>query len=388
MIAAGRVVDLTLPDHAVRPLHPGSPAAAAPAELLDLPVPGVDGLSRPLRDRLVETDTDAFVVVHAGRVALEWYRDEVVRDTPQALMSITKSVVGVVAGRLIGQGLLDPERAAADYVPELLGGGYAGVTVRDLLDMRTGGLDYDEDDADPAGELAQLAAAVAPALPQVAPPTLRTLVASSPRAARHAGPFAYRSLDTDALGWVLERASGRAVGDLVAQLLADVGVAGPVTMAVDSTGTPQCSGGLAATALDVARFALLLLHGGSVGDTQVVPVTFVKDTRKGAPDSADAFRRRVEQRLAQHDELAVEGLRTGHYRNQIWVPRPTGRALMCLGIHGQCVLIDPDSDAVVVKLSSWLNPQDPSRFTDATECARIVAATVADLDPKAGPWVS
>ena len=53
-------------------------------------------------------------------------------------MSVTKSVVGCVAGILAGQGVLDPEAPVTTYVPEVAGSGYDGATVRHLLDMRTG----------------------------------------------------------------------------------------------------------------------------------------------------------------------------------------------------------------------------------------------------------
>ena len=53
-------------------------------------------------------------------------------------MSVTKSVVGCVAGILAGRGVLDPEAPVTTYVPEVEGSGYDGATVRHLLDMRTG----------------------------------------------------------------------------------------------------------------------------------------------------------------------------------------------------------------------------------------------------------
>ena len=53
-------------------------------------------------------------------------------------MSVTKSVVGCIAGVLVEQGLLDPDKPASTYVPEIVGSGYDGATVRHLLNMRTG----------------------------------------------------------------------------------------------------------------------------------------------------------------------------------------------------------------------------------------------------------
>lgn len=373
MTPVGRFVPLPLPAHELRPL-PGT-AGHDPWGILDLPVRGVEGGQEPLLTRLAETDTDAFVVVHAGRIALQWYRDDTVRGTPQSIMSITKSVVGTLAGVLDAAGALEIDRLAVDYVPELGRGGYARVSVRDLLDMRTGGSDYTEDYTDQCAELAGIARAVdgtAGATP------LRDLVADADRHGLHAGPFCYRSLDTDALGWVLERAAATPIDRLLGDLLAATGVAGPVHVAVDESGVAQCSGGLATTALDIARYGLMMLHGGAVGARQVVPTAFVQDLRRGGADSADVFRARVEQLLADRAALDTAGLRTGHYRSQFWVPRTGGRALISLGIHGQWLHVDPDTDCVVVKLSSWRNPQDPGRFSQALECDRVASARLAD----------
>lgn len=384
MIPIGRRVPLPVP-----PMPPAPSAAPAPVtevalpfvdrswDVLGQPVRGVDGRYAPLAWRLTQTDTDAFVVVHAGRVVTQWYRTDAARTAPQAIMSITKSIVGCVAGRLIDAGTLDPEAPATRYVPELACGGYGPVRVRDLLDMRVGGLEYHEEYGDPDGELARMAHTVDGSPVGYG---LHDLVARIGWPATPGGPFCYRSLDTEALGWVLERAAGTTISALVSELLGLVGATGPVDVAVDLYGTMQSSGGLGMTALDLARFGLMLLRGGAAGDRQVVSAGFIKDTRTGAPDSTAAFAARVQRALA-HTDVEIDTLRTGLYRNQFWVPRPAGRALLCLGIHGQYLLVDPDTDCVVVKLSSWRTPQDPGRFSDSLECAGVAAIRMADHDP-------
>src|SRR4030095_1254211 len=57
---------------------------------------------------------------------------------PHLLMSVTKSMVGCIAGILVEQGLLHLDVQASSYVPEIIGSGYDGATVRQLLNMRTG----------------------------------------------------------------------------------------------------------------------------------------------------------------------------------------------------------------------------------------------------------
>jgi CubicO group peptidase (beta-lactamase class C family) len=47
----------------------------------------------------------------------------------------------------------------------------------------------------------------------------------------------------------------------------------------------------------------------------------------------------------------------GMYRNQFWLPYPDRDILVCLGIHGQLIYINPGAQVVGVKLSSWPEPQ-------------------------------
>ena len=55
----------------------------------------------------------------------------------------------------------------------------------------------------------------------------------------------------------------------------------------------------------------------------------------------------------------------GWYRNQFWfVPGPLGDLQLCLGIHGQMVLVDRATRTVSVKLSSWPSAQDAAALID------------------------
>jgi CubicO group peptidase (beta-lactamase class C family) len=55
----------------------------------------------------------------------------------------------------------------------------------------------------------------------------------------------------------------------------------------------------------------------------------------------------------------------GMYRNQFWLPYPAERSvLMCMGIYGQMIYVDPSRDYVAVKLSSWPVAQRPDLLGD------------------------
>ena len=345
------------------------PLPARPTSLLSL---GVDRVREgpPLEELLVATSTDAFVVVHGGELAAEWYGDDLA-ESPQLLMSITKSFVGCLTGILAARGVVDVDAPVVRYAPELAVGGYAPALVRDVLDMRTGGR-YVEDHDDPDGEVAEIARALANH--DGTAPTLLALMVGTPRVATSGGPFSYRSLDTEVLGLVLERASGRSLPDLLQdELLAKLGLEHDAEMNVDATGAAHAGGGLSMTARDLARFGRMLLDGGSVGDLSVVPTAFLQDTRRGAPDSRDAFVGDIEQPGRDLGSVSPGMKVSTIYRNQFWVLEQGGRQLLGIGIHGQLLYLDSDNDTVVVKLSSWPRPRDPDAFTAGLECAMVAA---------------
>ena len=59
-------------------------------------------------------------------------------------MSVSKSMLGLLAGILAAKGILESDRMVSDLVPEVAGTAYAGATIRHLLDMRAG-IAFDED---------------------------------------------------------------------------------------------------------------------------------------------------------------------------------------------------------------------------------------------------
>ncbi len=336
----------------------GADRARATSHLEALSVVGVDGLAQLLDGFWVGSHTSAVLMVHGGEIVYEWEARPGALTQVLPCFSITKSIVGVVAGVLMERGDLDPDRGVVTYLPELEKGGYRGVTVRDLLDMRTGG-DYRES-YEPGGELAQLALTQAQA-PGALFSSVYDMVCGAERLGVHDGPFAYRSLDTEALGLIIERASGVPISDLVDEMvLGPLGCEG-ATFARDVNGQAAPSGGLSMRSIDVARCGVMMLNSGAIGDHQVVSPLFVKDLRAGHPCDAD-----------------VE--KEGSYRNQFWVPKRGGRELLALGIHGQMLWMDAATDTVFVKLSAWPTPSDPPLLS-ATYAVAQACATALDEGP-------
>ena len=118
----------------------GGPASELPRAERDL-----CGVTIEVRDEwltlgqmLDEAFTDAFLVLHEGKVVTELYADGMSEDTLHLTMSVSKSLTSALAGVLADQERLDPAAPVTAYVEELQGTSFDGCTVQHLLDMRAG----------------------------------------------------------------------------------------------------------------------------------------------------------------------------------------------------------------------------------------------------------
>jgi CubicO group peptidase (beta-lactamase class C family) len=95
---------------------------------------GANGLNAFLR----ATDTDSLVVMRGGKIVYEFYDNGTARETPHILMSVSKSVLGLIVGILVERGELELDALVTRWIPEVGKTAYAGATLRDLIDMRVG----------------------------------------------------------------------------------------------------------------------------------------------------------------------------------------------------------------------------------------------------------
>ena len=127
--------------------HDPHRARPLPVGLVDtgkIRIRGTKDRTRSLDDFLMAASTDSLVILHRGRIIVERYADGMTVETPHILMSVSKSVLGLLTGILVSEGILDPDRQVTTVIPEVTETAYNGATIRHLLDMRTG-VAFDED---------------------------------------------------------------------------------------------------------------------------------------------------------------------------------------------------------------------------------------------------
>ncbi len=332
---------------------------SAPAGgLLDLVFAGTRQEWR-LGDYLDQTETDALVVLHDGRVVLEWLAPGIRDDEPHLLFSVTKSVVALLAGTLAGAGLLDLDAPVTQYITKGAGA-FAGASVRHLLDM-TASFDYVEDYS-PGIDFAEYAIANGLHPAPLGSPGLRGFLSTRNPEGEHGVVFRYLSPTTDMLGWVCEVAAGLPLPAAIAQYIWEpLGAETDGHITLDRAGTAFAAGGMSAIPRDMARVGLLIAERGA----GIVPEAFVDDLIHGgdpAPWAAGDF---------------ADWLPGGCYRSCWYQPRVDPDCAMAVGIHGQMIYVDRPRNVVVAKQSSWSDADDNDNSTDAYLAARAICRALA-----------
>jgi CubicO group peptidase (beta-lactamase class C family) len=273
------------------------------------------------------------VVARDGAVVFERYAPDFGPRQPHSVQSITKTTMNLVVGRLVEAGRLDLGRPVGHYLPDI-GSGYAGATVQAVLDMDVIN-DYSEDYSDPSASVFLQEAAMGWRLPGPDGRELpnREFVRGirSADVVNRSGQVQYKSANTDVIGEIVERVGGRALRDVLIEIVEAAGLEGTFHIGTDRVGTPIVNGGACLTARDLARYALLFVRGGrGVGGQQVGSRAFIETTRtrKGVPYAAP----RDWQRYSNH--TATDGQCVGHG-----------------GYGGQYMLANPDTGVVVAFFS-------------------------------------
>ena len=345
------------------------PAASAP--IAEIRLTGTVGMATTVGAVMATTATDAWAVAHRGSMVAEEYLNGMAARTRHLLFSVSKSLVAAIVGALHGAGAIELDAPVTRYVPALANCGYAGATVRHLLDMRSG-IAFSENYDDPAAEIHLLDQAMgwAPRRNPDGPSTVRDFLLSLRQRSAHGGPFEYRSCETDVLGWICEVAAGQRMPELMSELLwSRIGAQCDATIGVDPVGTGFFDGGISACLADMIRFGSLFLRDGvSLTGRQVLPAAWIADTLDGGPDSRQAF-------ADSPDDTELPG---GMYRNQMWFPYPGSHVLLCLGMCGQMIYVNRAAEMVAAKVSALPHSHEP-HMLDTLRAFDAVAHELAGI---------
>ncbi|WP_055137368.1 serine hydrolase domain-containing protein [Pseudomonas corrugata] len=343
---------------------PVSVLKQAPLALDELHFNSECGLSISVLEHLVASQTDAFLVMQGGTVLFERYFNGQEPQDRHVMFSVTKSLIGTLGEQLVSDGVLDPALPAAHYVPELEGSAYADATVRQLFDMAVG-IQYSEVYEDPDSESSQYgyACGFQPAPTQYAQfESLYQFLPSLRKQGDHGGFFHYVTATTEALAWVMERATGKSCHRLLEDIWSQLGCERDGYFMADPWGRSVAGAGFNATLRDMARFGRLLASDGRHDGRQLLSPETIARIAAGADPAIYA--------TSPDFEAWTPG---ASYRSQWYVFNDHSQALMAGGIHGQYLFVDKPSGVVIVKQSS-LNEAVSPFDGDSVRMLRAIAA--------------
>lgn len=292
-----------------------------------------DGFAMPdgYKDWAEETFTNAFLVLRDGKVVFEDYRNRMTPATRHIGFSMTKTVTAMLIGQALERGeiksLDDP---VSKYVPELASGGYGKATIRNVLEMRSGA---DIDERYDFGANPSLAGRIHETAIILNQKRFADFAVDVGSRAAPGSAFNYATLDTAVLGWVLEKATGERLEDLMeSRVWQPLGAESDGFFIADGppgTGRALNGMGFNATLRDFARLGQLMLDGGVAHGERVLPEGWVTQMTTMKPTGE-----------------AMPG-----YGFQTWQVDDEPGTFAAVGLAGQMIYVHPETRTVIVKLS-------------------------------------
>lgn len=296
--------------------------------------------------------TDGMLILHQGKVVYERYFGCLEPDGKHAIMSMTKSITGLLGEILVAEGVLDDTKLVRDIIPDIGDSAFASATVRQVMDMTTG-VQYSENYSDPNADIWVYSRAASP-LPKPegydGPDGYWEYLQQVKPEGNHGDAFHYKTINSDMLGWMISRVTGKPVTDLASERIwRPMGAEQDAYQTVDGKGVPFAGGGVTAGLRDLGRLGQLMLNKGEMHGQRLFPAAVAEKIAAGG------------------DQSKFGGFATipnGSYTSQWWVFHNDHGAFAARGVHGQTIYVDPTAEMVLVRLSSF--PQAQNGFIDPT----------------------
>lgn len=267
------------------------------------------------------------VILHNGKIRLEKYKNGMDKDTKWISFSVTKSISSTLLAAAIADGFVKSiDDPVTNYIPELVGSGYDGVSIRQVLTMSSG-VAWDENYTNPESDVSKFQNVI-PELGQ--DPT----VAYMQTLKREVDPgirFNYNTGETNLIGVLVANATGKKLSQYLSQKIwASFGMEHEANWILN-TGISEHGGCcISATMRDYARFGQFVLEEMSTDNPSVVPKGWFIEAGK--------------KQISFEDE-------SGGYGYQWWVSNED--SFSAIGIFGQQIFIDPSRNLVIATSSNW-----------------------------------
>ena len=277
---------------------------------------------------LKDSWTTGLIVIQNDEIALEDYYLGNSAVTQNISWSMAKSFISALIGIAVNEGHIKSIEQSVDaYATSLGGSGYEGVSIKNVLQMSSG-VAFNEDYGDFYSDINRWGRDFSLGNSQDAfAATLKNDI--EPGTVNH-----YVSINTHVLGMVLTQATGRSITDYMQEKLYNpLGMEHDGLWIIDGQGMEMALGGLNLTLRDFAKLGSLYLHDGTFNGQQIVPASWVADSRT----------------MDQPHLLPGNDFGYGY---QWWMVGGDSGEFMAMGVYGQYIYINPETNTVIVKNSA------------------------------------
>ncbi len=281
-------------------------------------------LPHDLTLELENNESVAFLVIKNDSVIHEQYWDNYNKNSLSNPFSATKSIVGVLTGIAIGEGLISDDDAVGKYIPEFNSGENSKLKIRHLLTMSSG-LNWDE-------SYSSLFSLTTEAYYGT---NLNQLITNLKVVVEPGKTFRYMSCNTVLLAMIVSKASGMTISAYAEQKLWNpIGASQPAYWSLDhNEGLEKSYCCFYSTARDLAKVGKLYLDSGIWNGQRIVPADFVRES------------------LTPNNCLDENGHPVDYYGYQWWLTAIDDHKIFyARGILGQYVVVIPDKKIIFVRL--------------------------------------
>lgn len=279
------------------------------------------------------------IAVKDGQVVLEKYALGRKPGDKWITFSVAKSLTSILVGAAIKDGYIGSVYDPIDYyIPELRGSAYEGVTLRSVMSM-TSGVKWDENYASQKSDVARASQQLFKGGNALENNPIVTYMATLKREAPQGEKWVYKTGETDLAGIALARAlAGKPLAQYASEKLwAPYGMESDANWMLDKAGIERGGCCMSATLRDYARIGQFMLGGGEIDGKSILPAGWIEEaTTNQLPKSA----REKKQSY-------------GYF----WWPNDDG-SYRALGIFGQAIYIEPETNLVIVMNSAMLKASD------------------------------
>jgi CubicO group peptidase (beta-lactamase class C family) len=285
-------------------------------------------LSDTLRKNLTELETVALLIIRNDSIQYEEYWEPYGKSSFSNSFSMAKSYVSTMVGAALQEGKIKSiDQPVGDYVPEFNEGAKKKITIRHLL-MMSSGLNWVEGYSSP----------FSPTTEAYYGTDLPSLIYSLEPIEEPGKIFRYKSGDTQLISFVLEKATGKKIGEYAQEKIWEpLGCENDAVWSLDKKdGYEKAYCCVNSNARDFAKLGKLYLDSGRWNGQQLVPQEYVLASIKpnNLPDG----------------DLNMKN--TDFYGYQWWtIPEYKGHPIFyARGILGQYIIVVPDQKTIIVRL--------------------------------------